>query len=205
MPTPENPPPIDVPMPIRSPRLLIRPKQHGDGAPAVAAISETWNELHQWMDWAENLSDFTADQQELRISDQIANFLSRQELNLLGLEVATGQPVIWCSFYDIDWQARECYTGFWVRKSAQRRGFATEATNALLRYAFAALSMRRVHITHSQGNIASRRIVQKLGFTPECVLPDGNLLPGGRVADKHCYSRSNPAGLPPLHVQWGEA
>jgi hypothetical protein len=40
---------IDVPMPIRTPRLLIRPRQTGDGAMAVAAVAETWDDLHQWM------------------------------------------------------------------------------------------------------------------------------------------------------------
>jgi hypothetical protein len=32
--------------------------------------------------------------------------------------------------HDIDWKARQCDTGFWVRKSAQGHGFATESTNA---------------------------------------------------------------------------
>ena len=49
-----NPVLIDVPMPIRTPRLLIRPKQVGDGASTFAAVAETWDELHKWMRWAEN-------------------------------------------------------------------------------------------------------------------------------------------------------
>jgi hypothetical protein len=44
---------IDVPMPIRTPRLIIRPKQVGDGAITSAAVAETWDELHKWMRWAE--------------------------------------------------------------------------------------------------------------------------------------------------------
>jgi len=46
-----NPVLIDVPMPIRTPRLLIRPKQVGDGASTSAAVAETWDELHMWMRW----------------------------------------------------------------------------------------------------------------------------------------------------------
>jgi ribosomal-protein-serine acetyltransferase len=191
-------------MPIRTPRLLIRPKQTGDGAMVVTAVAETWEDLHQWMAWAENLSDFTADRQEIRIRQQIAMFLLREELNLLGIETATGQPVVWCGFHDIDWKSRQCDTGFWVRKSAQGRGFATESTNALLRYAFGALGMRRVGITHSEGNRASRRIVEKLGFSPEGIQRSANRLPGGRFADRCCYARTDLVGLPPLDVKWGE-
>ena len=35
---------IDLPMPIRTPRLTIRPKQVGDGAIAFSAVMETWQE-----------------------------------------------------------------------------------------------------------------------------------------------------------------
>lgn len=170
----------------------------------VAAVAETWEDLHRWMSWAETLSDFTAEQQENRILQQIAMFRSREELNLLGIEIATGQPVVWCGFHDIDWKARQCDTGFWVRKSAQGRGFATESTNALLRYAFHVFGMRRIGITHSEGNAASRRIVEKLGFSPEGIHQAGNRLPGGRVADRWCYSRLDLVDLPPLDVKWGE-
>lgn len=191
-------------MPIRTPRLLIRPKQPGDAAPTVAAVRETWDDLHHWMAWAQNLDDVTLQQQEDRIREVTLSFARREEFNLLGLEVATGIPVIWCGFHSMDWTTRQCDTGFWVRKTAQRRGFATEATNALLRYAFGALGMRRVGITHSAGNEPSRRVVQRLGFIPEEIQRGANLLPGGHVADRLCYARFNADGLPPLDLRWDE-
>jgi RimJ/RimL family protein N-acetyltransferase len=203
MTTEENPTLINVPMPIRTPRLLIRPKRPGDGASIVAAVIETWDDLHRWMAWAENLDDFTVEQQEIRIRQQMARFILREEFNLLGVEIATGHPVIWCGFHDIDWKGHQCDTGFWVRKSAQGRGFASESTNALLRYAFGALGMRRVGITHSEDNRASRRIVEKLGFSPDGIDKAANLLPGGRIVDRYCYARLDLSGLPPLDVEWG--
>jgi RimJ/RimL family protein N-acetyltransferase len=198
----DNPVLIDVPMPIRTPRLLIRPPQPGDGAITASAVSETWEDLHQWMGWAETLADNSVEQKEIRNRHIMAQFILREEFNLLGVEIASGQTVIWCGFHSVDWQARQCETGFWVRKSAQGRGFATEATNALLRYAFGALGMRRVGITHSGGNEASRRIVEKLGFASEGIQRAANRLPGGRIADRHLYARFDTAGLPPLDVQW---
>src|SRR5882757_4646977 len=140
---------VEVPVPIRTPRLLIRPKQPGDGAASVAAVTETWEDLHQWMQWAEKLEEFTVEQQEARCHRNIDSFLLREEFNFLGIELASSQPVIWCSLYDLDWTARQCHTGYWVRKSAQGKGIATEAGNALVRYAFGALGIRRVNLTHS--------------------------------------------------------
>ncbi len=194
---------IDIPMPIRTPRLLLRPMQPGDGALTAAAIAETWNDLHRWMDWAENIEQNATEPQEIRTRQVMAKFLLREELNLLGLELATGQPVVWCGFHKVNWKARRCEAGYWVRKSAQQRGFATEATNALLRFAFGALAMHRVGISHGAGNEASRRIIEKLGFSPEGIERSAMLLPNGLLVDHHLYSRLNAANLPPLEVRWG--
>jgi RimJ/RimL family protein N-acetyltransferase len=194
---------IDVPMPIRTPRLTIRPKQIGDGAITFSAVMETWQELHQWMRWAESRDAFTAESMEIRNRHVMATFLLRENIELIGIETQTGEGVVWCGLHDIDWQARQCDTGFWVRKSAQGRGIATEAANAMVRYAFGALRMQRVGLTHSRGNEASPRIAEKLGFALEGIQQKANLLPGGKAADRYCYARFDPTGLPELEVTWG--
>src|SRR3984885_11157521 len=189
---------IDLPMPIRTPRLLIRPKQAGDGAITSAAVAETWEELHKWMRWAEDREGFTAELMEIRNRHVMASFILREGIELIGIEAATGTAVVWCGLHDIDWQGRQCDTGYWVRKSAQGQGFATETGNALVRYAFGALGMRRIGLTHSRGNEASRRIAEKLGFSFEGVQKCANVLPGGKNADKCCYARFDISGLPNL-------
>ncbi|MGO9937972.1 MAG: GNAT family N-acetyltransferase [Terracidiphilus sp.] len=191
-------------MPIRTPRLLLRPKQVGDGAITSAAVAETWEELHKWMRWAENLDAFTAESMEIRTRHVMASFILREGIELIGVEAATGTAVLWCGLHDIDWQGRQCDIGYWVRKSAQGQGFAAEATNALVRYAIGALGMRRIGLTHSGGNEASRRIAERLGFSFEGIQRRANILPGGECADRYCYARCDVASLPDLEVQWGD-
>lgn len=193
---------IDMPMPIRTPRLLLRTKQPGDGALTSAAVAETWDDLNRWMRWAENPDDFTPERMEIRTRQVMASFLLREFVELIGIETATGKPVVWCGLHDIDWTARICDTGYWVRKSSQNRGFATEAANALVRYAFSALGMHRVGLTFSAGNEASRRVAEKLGFQLEGIQRAANVLPGGRFADRHLYARFDAVGLPDLGVTW---
>jgi len=195
---------IDLPMPIRTPRLLLRPRRPGDGQFTLAAIRESWDELHKWMSWAENLNSFTAEQIDSRYRQATGSFLERDVIELLGFEVGSGEPVVWCGLHDIDWRARECDTGFWVRRSAQGKNIATESANAMIRYAFGALGMRRVGLTHSDGNAASRRIAEKLGFAPQGVQRGANPLPGGLRADRVCYARFGAEGLPALDVHWCE-
>ncbi len=199
---PTSPVLINLPMPIRTPRLVIRPKQVGDGAITSAAVAETWDELHQWMRWAEDRTAFTAELMEIRTRRVMASFLLREEIELIGIESGTGIAVVWCGLHSIDWEARQCDTGYWVRKSAQGRGIATEVANAMLRYAFGALGMRRVGLTHSAGNEPSRRIAERLGLALEGIQRSANFLPGGRLADRYCYARLDLANLPQLDVQW---
>lgn len=194
--------PVDLHLPIRTPRLLIRAKQPGDGALTAVALAETWADLHRWMAWAEDLAALAAERIELRNRQMMAISNTPEVIELIGIESVTGQPAVWCGLHDIDWEARHCDTGYWVRKSAQGRGIATEAANALVRYAFHALGMRRVGLTHSRGNEPSRRIAEKLGFRFEGIEPGANPLPGGRSADRICYSLSDTDGLPPLEVNW---
>jgi RimJ/RimL family protein N-acetyltransferase len=196
---------IEVPTPIRTPRLTIRSKQVGDGAITSAAVAETWEELNHWMRWAENREAFTAELMEIRNRQVMARFLLREIIELIGIETETGKAVVWCGFHDIDWEARQCNTGYWVRKSAHRQGIATETANAMLRYAFGALGMQRVGLTHSSGNEPSRRIAERLGFSFEGIQRRANMLPGGKSVDKYCYARFDVAGLPDLEATWGEA
>ncbi len=65
-----------------------------------------------------------------------------------------------------------------------------------------ALGMRRVGLTHSAGNEASRRIAERLGFWFEGIQRGANILPGGKYADRYCYARFDLSGLPDLEVQW---
>jgi RimJ/RimL family protein N-acetyltransferase len=197
-----NPVLIDIPMPIRTPRLLIRPKQVGDGVITSTAVAETWEELHKWMRWAEHSGALTAELLEIRNRHVMASFILREGIELIGIDTATGAAVVWCGLHDIDWQGRQCDTGCWVRKSAQGQGIATEAANAMVRYGFGALGMRRIGLTHSDGNEASRRIAEKLGFSFEGIQRRANVLPGGKHADRYCYARFDITGLPDLEVQW---
>jgi RimJ/RimL family protein N-acetyltransferase len=197
-----NPVLIDVPMPIRTPRLLIRPKQFGDGAITSAAVYETWEELHRWMRWAEDRDRFTSELMEIRNRQMMASFLLRECIELIGIEASTGTAVVWCGLHDIDWQGRQCDTGYWVRKTAQGQGFATEAANAMVRYAFGALRIQRIGLTYSAGNQASERIAKRLGFKLEGVQRGANVLPGGRTADRYCYARFDIEGLPEVAVDW---
>lgn len=54
--------------------------------------------------------------------------------------------------------------GYWIAPAHQRRGFAREAAQALLAYAFAGQDIERVTATALPDNVASRRVLEAAGL-----------------------------------------
>lgn len=195
-----NPILIDVPVPIETDRLIIRPPRAGDGALVTAAKEETWDDLTRWMIWAKDLPDTHADEAVMRRAS--ADFIMRTDMMMLAFERASGLPVVFTGLHRNDWHARIFEIGYWVRTSARGKGYATEAANALTRFAFNALAARKVIITHADGNDASAAVIRRLGYPLEVVERYGTTLPDGKVVDQHRYARFDTNGLPPLDVRW---
>lgn len=67
---------------------------------------------------------------------------------------------------DLDLDSGLAEAGCWAVPEARGRGMTTEALGAVLRFGFGALDLREIAYKHSPGNTASRRVAEKLGFTP---------------------------------------
>ena len=57
--------------------------------------------------------------------------------------------------------------GYWIGRPYWNQGFCTEASEAVLRYAFSELGLIRVHCCHFSRNPASGRVLRKLGMRHE--------------------------------------
>lgn len=198
--TPIDPVLIDIPMPIKTPRLTLRPIMPNDGQKTHEAIVETYDQLKLWMPWAKTLE--TADATEANIRKAYADFILRNDMRLIAHENTTGKAVAFCGLHRFNWEARKFEIGYWVRASAQGNGYATEIANALTQYAFQALQANRVMIMHAKGNDRSRNVIEKLGFEREGIYRNDMVL-NGELTDHYIYARLNAKNLPPLDIKWG--
>lgn len=57
--------------------------------------------------------------------------------------------------------------GYWIGKPYWGRGYASEASAAVLAYAFTELRLHRIYAEHFPRNRASGRVLQKIGMTHE--------------------------------------
>lgn len=67
--------------------------------------------------------------------------------------------------------------GYWTRKSREGRGYMTEASAAVLLWAFDVLGLDRVSIEVAPGNGASLKVIEKLGFVREGLLRRAQRIP----------------------------
>ena len=139
-----NPILLEIPMPITTPRLILRPPEPGDGKEVNAAIIETFDELHPWMPWADRQP--TPEESEENVRRSCARWILREDLRLSIFDRATGQLAGSTGLHRVNWKVPSFEIGYWLRKSFMGKGYATESTLALTRYAFAALTAKRVEL-----------------------------------------------------------
>ena len=81
-------------------------------------------------------------------------------------EKATGAFLGWFSFLPPEGSGPDVVElGYRLRRVAWGKGYATEGSRALIHRGFAEQDVRRVFATTYQDNLASRRVMEKLGMT----------------------------------------
>lgn len=130
-------------------------------AAAARAIEESREHLQPWMAWAREpaaeagLAAFFAASADL--------WDRRRDFGFTIVDPATDAVVGGCGLHGrIGADGLEI--GYWVHVDRVGRGLATEATAALVAAAFAIPGVERIRIQCEEGNGASARVPEKLGF-----------------------------------------
>jgi RimJ/RimL family protein N-acetyltransferase len=95
----------------------------------------------------------------------------RKQVVLLGIEAKeTGQVIGIINIFHIDRKNRHAEVGYWLGKKYWGRGIMAEALNLMLEHAFRKMKLVRVSAKVFHPNIASARLLEKLGFKLEARL-----------------------------------
>ena len=78
--------------------------------------------------------------------------------------------------------------GYWLSENLQKKGIMTLSAKALTDYAFNVLDLNRVAIKCATGNLNSRNVALRLGFTYEGTERDGELFPDNHFVNLEVYS-----------------
>lgn len=80
------------------------------------------------------------------------------------------RPVGFVTLYDLDWRARNAEISYLIRPTEQGQGYATEAVDICLGYAFDELGLEKVYAVVREGNEGSIQVLEKFGFQQEGIL-----------------------------------
>lgn len=91
-----------------------------------------------------------------------------------------------CALHTLD-DKRQGEIGYTLARAAQGQGYAREAVEAMLAYAFGVLDMHRISAMTDVGNAASYRLLEALGFRREGTLVEAGWFHGKWCSD-HIYA-----------------
>jgi RimJ/RimL family protein N-acetyltransferase len=167
------PPPEIIRYEDDSLRLIMRRPQRADVVELVAGIQASLPALKAFMPWAHLERGLTVDAQSKRIETAIEHWDQRSDF-LFHLYIPQGDDDL--SFAGCMGLHPRCLSpqgfeiGFWVRSDIAGRGLCTLASKMLVLAGAQVMGLRRIQVGCDRKNIASRRVIEKVGFHHEGLL-----------------------------------
>jgi RimJ/RimL family protein N-acetyltransferase len=152
-------------------RLSLRPSQASDAVRAFE-IQSNWNvtrnlRMTRFPPVLENLTSWFASHETEWRAGTAYRFAILRDHRMIGL-------------VDVDEIAdAEGSLGYWLDEAAWSQGLAFEAASAVVDFAFEQMGLRVLHSGHASDNIASGRVLTKLGFAPIGDVTISSLARGG--------------------------
>ncbi|UXN03480.1 MULTISPECIES: GNAT family N-acetyltransferase [unclassified Bartonella] len=103
----------------------------------------------------------------------------------------TGEFIGSCSVRERHDDPNGVEIGYWLGEPYWKKGYASEATNALIDTIFRATDLDSIYVTCFAANTPSRRVIQKLGFRYEGVSEQQSIVSGLLIADNFSLSRED--------------
>lgn len=157
--------PLKPPPPIESERVGVRLVVESD-LPAMLALNSD-PEVTKFLGFAPWRSMADAEAWFQRISTMQSTG-SALEFAIVAQD--TGRLIGRCGLFEYDATNAQAALGYVLDRAHWRQGLMSEALTALLDCAFDELAVRRIEATVEAPNIASKRLLESLGFTREGVL-----------------------------------
>ena len=105
---------------------------------------------------------------------------------LAAVRVSDEAFIGWCSLTRWNPVHRSARLGYCFDDTAWGHGYATEAARGLLQWTFDTLDLNRVQAETDTRNVASARVLEKLGFVREGMLREDCIV-NGEVSDSWVY------------------
>ena len=155
--------------------VTLREFEHGDTQAVFEAVMANYEHLKGFMHWMS--PDYSLQSAKDFVEQSIAG---RADRKALGFGIFRKKKFIGSiGFVYFDWRAKKSEIGYWIARDEEGKGIVTEASRALIRFAFKELGLNRIEIRCSSVNERSSAIPKRLGFTKEGLLRQAEFRDGG--------------------------
>lgn len=186
---------IDLPENIDLERLILKKPSANMGLAVQEAMLDGYEDCIKWLGWSLTKPTLDAVEADCRVHE--AEFILRDNIRYIIVEKNTGNVVGRCAFPSVQamWHIPQFGISYFMRKSAQGKGYATEAVYLMTTIAFNYLKAQKVEIYCDKTNLASQRIPLKLGYALEYEQKGSWLTETGELADLQTYSMFSKSQL----------
>ncbi len=151
-------------MELRTDGLILRPWQPADVPALTAECNDP--EIARWLPMI--ASPYTEEDAHSYLDQSRENWDRGEAYNFAIVDATSGELV--GSIAVRVFRFNTGHFGYWVARSARRRGVATEALKALCRWGVETLALKRLELLTDPENVASQRVAEKAGFQREGIL-----------------------------------
>ena len=151
---------------LQTERLILRPFSTDDAATVQrlagdrAIADKTLNIPHPYEDGMA----------EEWISTHKQKFESGENVNYAVILSSTEELIGAIGFVEISRRFDHAELGYWIGQPYWNNGYCTEAGLRMLKYGFENLNLHRIHAFHIKRNLASGKVMQKLGMVKEGIM-----------------------------------
>lgn len=165
--------------------VTIRPFEFGDDYDLHTAVQESLPELSPWMSWA--TPQYTREVAKNFVIITRAEWSRGALYSFAIADAHTHEFLGGCGLSHIHPIYKFCNLGYWIRTPQHGHGFAGRAAKLAARYAFEHVNLIRAEIVIAAGNLASKRVAEKIGAHYEGILHN-RMTVGTHIHDAHMFS-----------------
>ncbi len=182
---------MKIGLPLETERLILRDFAESDWPAVHCYASDT--EVVRFEPWGPNDEEATRAFIQRNLDQQRSN--PRYGFDLAVTLKGDGQLIGACGINISNPESRQAWIGYVYNRNYWGRGYATEAASAIIAFGFKQLGLHRIFAACDPDNLASARVLEKIGMRKEGCRREDKWL-RGKWRDTYLYAILEQEWLP---------
>lgn len=193
-----------IPRRIITPRLEITLLDLDRDSDAISdeLTGDSWDDMHSWVSWVTSKEALSRTGHRKTAQENVEAFLSGDSYFGVSRLRSNGTLGPQVTLYHINHDSNTGEYGYWAPKLLTGQKLTQEASIAMLMLGRDFYGLKKIFADHSLGNVASKRVLENLGFKFSHVEKDGAQRGSGEKIDAVHYVLDDMNSIPKCEIQF---